>query len=189
MKKNLISIILFISIITVIITAYGGKADKEGVFRLHIIANSNSREDQQVKLLVRDAVLKLEKERLADSASKAQARETIMLDAGKVLDEINFVLKENGKNYSARMAVGNYNFPQREYDGYIYPADKYDALRIVLGDGNGENWWCLMYPPLCIMDTDDEQTDDIEFRSLLVEWFGGEEVIALWEKMVKSMSR
>ena len=117
-----------------------------GIVRLHVIANSNRQHDQAVKLLVRDEVLRVSKELSEGKAfglSFAQLHEDLLIGAA------NHILKENNCDYTCRLETGNFFFPTRKYESLTLPAGNYDAVRIILGEGNGENWWCVMYPPLC----------------------------------------
>lgn len=150
-----------------------------GILRLHIIANSDSSRDQSIKLAVRDAVLAFEKNFSGQySFDTAEETERFVLERGKeLLSTVNAVLKERGAGYGAQLMLGDFDFPQREYDGEIYPAGEYRALRILLGDACGKNWWCVLFPPLCLIKTGGErapaQKDDggIRFESLFVNLF------------------
>lgn len=133
-----------------------GRADE--CIRLHVIANSDSAEDQAVKLKVRDAVLACARESF--TASDRDEAEEQLMDMGGSLDAaVNAVLAENGMDYGAYLAFGEFDFPDREYAGKTYPAGRYRALRVVLGDGAGHNWWCVMFPPLCLIETEDEPAE------------------------------
>lgn len=181
-KKSLISLTLAIVIIAVSTACFDAESrqssvsaycDANSIFRLHIIANSNSAEDQAVKLEVRDAVLEYEAENL-DAVSAAKTREELMAHGAELLEIIEGVLRSNGFDYGAQMLVGTFPFPDREYNGVLYPAGDYDAFRVILGDGAGENWWCVMFPPLCILKSDNGKIDTdetIEFESVFVKLF------------------
>ena len=121
----------------------------EDILRLHIIANSDSEEDQRVKLIVRDELLRLERECFL-GGTKDETKAGLMENGGEVLRLVERVLRENGFDYGAQLKLGVYDFPDREYAGRLYPAGRYEALRIVLGRGEGHNWWCVMFPPLCL---------------------------------------
>ena len=131
------------------------------VIRLHIVANSDSSEDQRVKLVVRNEVLALA--RLSDNVlniGNADAAEILLKNAGQPLMEaVRSVLKREGASYGAQLLIGDFDFPDREYGGKFYPAGKYRALRILLGDGAGKNWWCILFPPLCIINTEARTMD------------------------------
>lgn len=145
----------------------------DGILRLHILANSDAEADQAVKLLVRDAVLAF----LPESASEAEA-ESYLLTHGKELQAIvENTLRENGMDYGATLMLGVSTFPDRDYGGVTYPAGDYRALRILLGRGAGHNWWCVLFPPLCIV-SDDERVStspdgetEIEFHSSIADWW------------------
>ncbi len=181
-KKSLISLTLAIVVLAVSTACFDAESrqssvsaycNADSIFRLHIIANSNSAEDQAVKLEVRDAVLEYEAENL-DAVSAAKTREELMTHGAELLDIIEGVLRSNGFDYGAQMLVGTFPFPDREYNGVLYPAGDYDAFRVILGDGAGENWWCVMFPPLCILKSDNGKinTDEtIEFESVFVKLF------------------
>lgn len=181
-KKNLISLTLAIVVLAVSTACFDAESrqssvsaycNADSIFRLHIIANSNSAEDQAVKLEVRDAVLEYEAENL-DAVSAAKTREELMTHGAELLEIIEGVLRSNGFDYGAQMLVGTFPFPDREYNGVLYPAGDYDAFRVILGDGAGENWWCVMFPPLCILKSDNGKIDTdetIEFESVFVKLF------------------
>ena len=181
-KKSLISLALAIVVLAVSTACFDAESrqssvsaycNADSIFRLHIIANSNSAEDQAVKLEVRDAVLEYEAENL-DAVSAAKTREELMAHGAELLEIIEGVLRSNGFDYGAQMLVGTFPFPDREYNGVLYPAGDYDAFRVILGDGAGENWWCVMFPPLCILKSDNGKIDTdetIEFESVFVKLF------------------
>lgn len=135
-------------------------------FRLHILGNSNSTEDQQVKLSVRDAVLKVSKD-ITKCKNEAEAEEYIKNNLGIILETANETLAKNGFDYTATAEVGNFHFPEKSYENVTYKEGNYEALRIILGEGRGDNWWCVMFPPLCISEI--TETDDIEYTSLFGE--------------------
>ncbi len=141
-------------------------------FRLHIIANSNTSQDQQVKLEVRDAVLKATKDGIEKCNTADETKEYIQKNLGIILETANETLKESGFGYTAKAKVGNYHFPEKSYQGVVYPEGDYEALRIILGEGEGDNWWCVMFPPLCLYEIDegeDNDAQDIEYTSFFAE--------------------
>ncbi len=110
---------------------------KESIVRLHIIANSNSEEDQLLKLSVRDRLLQ-----------EAKNSKHLLTDQ-EILAVCKREVEKNGYSYPITISRGFFDFPQKSYDNLTLPAGKYNAVRIVIGEGKGENWWCVMYPPLC----------------------------------------
>lgn len=123
---------------------------RENVLRLHIIANSDSEFDQQLKLKVRDTVL----EHSPDLFGNSQDTEAAIKTAQSSIDEINKLaektLLENGAEYKAKTTVGESYFNTREYEDFTLPAGTYKSLIITLGDGGGKNWWCVIFPEVCL---------------------------------------
>ena len=122
------------------------------VFRLHVIANSDSCEDQNLKYKVRDAVISY----LDKISPKNISRQETILLVENHLDEFlsvaKSVVESNGYNYDISINVGNFYFPTKTYGDISLPAGNYDALRIEIGKASGQNWWCVMFPPLCFVD-------------------------------------
>lgn len=120
------------------------------VLRLHVIANSDSQEDQQLKLKVRDALLKEGKNIFNGSVTRENAEEKIRKEKEKLEDTAKTVIKENGFDYNVEITVTEEFFNTRTYDKVTLPAGKYMAVRVLIGESAGKNWWCVMFPPLCI---------------------------------------
>ena len=165
------------------------------MFRLHILANSDSAEDQALKLKVRDALLEYT-DMLFDKAANSDEAENIAMENLKTLQTVaQNVVYENGYDYKVNAQVVKMYFNTRYYDNYTMPAGIYDALRITVGDGKGHNWWCVMYPSICIssaVDTDEkvEKTfsenqqeivkgNDYQYKFKVVEIF--EKIVSFFE--------
>lgn len=122
------------------------------VIRFHVVANSDSTSDQLLKQRVRDEVIEEMRPYLKDATSIEESRQ-IILDH---LEEINQtaleVVKEWGANYKVYVGLDYANFPMKKYGDVVLPAGRYEACRIIIGEGKGENWWCIMFPPLCYVD-------------------------------------
>ena len=123
---------------------------QEDVLRLHILANSDSEEDQAVKLKVRDRILLESGELFNTVGDKSSAQEKAAENTDKVEQIAKEVLAEEGFSYPVTAKVTRQFFDTRVYDGFTMPAGWYDSLQVVLGEGAGRNWWCVLYPPLCI---------------------------------------
>lgn len=123
---------------------------RSDVVRLHILANSDSEADQKVKLAVRDALLASGKEIFSGTANKENAE--ILLNIGKdeLTETANKVLCQNGFDYEAEIYLAQEYFTTRSYEEFTLPAGEYTALKVILGNGEGHNWWCVMFPPLCL---------------------------------------
>ena len=120
------------------------------VFRLHIRANSDSASDQATKLAVRDALLPYTAELFADCCGLSDAVDVAESESAAILSHINSTLSDLGADYSARISIGKEEFPERNYGGQVYPAGEYTALIVELGEGEGQNWWCVLFPSLCL---------------------------------------
>ena len=118
-----------------------------GIIRLHVIANSDSREDQELKLKVRNEILRY----MEGSSSVTEAREYIRANLGDIEKISEKVIRENGFTYPARAELGVTFIPQKSYEDLTLPAGNYEALNITLGRGDGHNWWCVIFPQLCLV--------------------------------------
>jgi stage II sporulation protein R len=122
------------------------------VLRLHILANSNMKEDQRIKLCVRDSVLEFIEQNAGDTQSKQEVASWVQAHLDDIEEVAERVVHEQGEDYSARAEIGTFAFPVKSYGEKVYPAGMYDALRVNLGAARGENWWCVIFPPLCLAD-------------------------------------
>lgn len=136
---------------------------REGVLRLHIIAASDSERDQSIKLKLRDEILLKGKEIFSSSKTKADAQEKIKEHLDEVKKDAESFLKENGYPPQVKVSLEKSFFSTRKYESFTLPAGIYDALKIVIGKGEGENWWCVMFPALCVpaAENPDEALDAI----------------------------
>ena len=117
------------------------------VFRLHVLANSNSDEDQNLKLLVRDEILLID-----NSMTKDDVINILNDNIDSFYDIAYSTIRKNGYNYSVNIEIGNFLFPTKSYGDISLPAGYYDGIRIEIGEAKGNNWWCVMFPPLCFVD-------------------------------------
>ncbi len=150
MKKLLIPMIavLLITALAIIPTASDMEIyDK--VIRLHVIANSDSEADQALKLKVRDGILETVEELTQNCKNKEEAEQVLRENSDAILESANRVLHENGSNLSASIEIGQEKYPTREYENLRLPSGKYCSVRVKLGDADGKNWWCVLFPPLC----------------------------------------
>lgn len=162
--KNLI--ILFILFITFfIVTAYSyatnvSKGLAEDIFRLHILANSDSEEDQTLKLKVRDAILEYMKTLTEDTSDKQAVIKLSKNHTEDFKQIAEKIIQENGYDYSVNIEIGNFYFPTKYYGNISLPAGNYDALKIEIGDSKGQNWWCSLFPPLCFVSVSSGVIDE-----------------------------
>ena len=165
-------LLIFLLCLYIFISAHGyvlavSEDLSQAVFRLHVIANSDSNEDQELKLKVRDNLLEYMNDLCANCNTKKEAitiAENHKEDFQKIAEE---TIKENGFDYSVNININNFYFPTKNYGDISLPAGYYDALRVEIGNASGQNWWCVMFPSLCFVDissgiVDDEAKENLE---------------------------
>lgn len=190
----LLGMFLFVSAISYATTI--SKDLSENFFRLHILANSDSKEDQELKLKVRDAVISYMDSLSYNGLTKDEA---VLLTTEHLEDFKNIakqVLEENNCNYDVTLEIGNFYFPTKEYGNISLPAGFYDGLKIAIGEAKGQNWWCSLFPPLCFVDISsgviDENTENELKENLSDEEFaivtGNSEEIKLKFKLLELLS-
>lgn len=168
----------------------------ENVLRLHVIANSDSEEDQKLKYIVRDNLINYMNSICSNTTSKEEATEIVSNHIQDFTEIANKTIEENGFSYCADVQLGNFEFPTKTYADISFPSGFYDALEIRLGNSSGQNWWCVLYPALCFIDTSsgmlpdsskeelennlseeeykiisDNETPSINFKFKLIEFF------------------
>ena len=168
MKKILLSFVIIVSVIATIAFASNASALTQAdtdYLRIHVRANSNEQIDQSIKYIVKDKVVEF----ITPYAAQCTDKQTAITVIGGILDEIedvcDRVLEENGFNYVSKASVRAEEFPTRVYGDLTLESGIYDALIIELGTGEGENWWCVIYPPLCFTSG----TADVQYRSAIYE--------------------
>ena len=124
----------------------------QSVFRLHVLANSDSKEDQELKLKVRDNLLDFMNEICSNCSTKEEAMKIANENKDNFQEIAENTIKENGFNYSVKININNFYFPTKSYGDISLPAGYYDALRVEIGEAKGQNWWCVMFPSLCFID-------------------------------------
>ena len=152
----------------------------DSTLRLHVIANSDSESDQAIKLKVRDEIL----EHISgyDAKSKQEALATVMADTEMLVQIATDVIRENGKADNVKIEIGEEEYPLRNYEDFSLPAGTYTSVRVIIGEGKGQNWWCVLFPNLCLPSSGSEawlvehdlqilQTSpQLEPRFALMEW-------------------
>jgi stage II sporulation protein R len=128
------------------------KSISSKLIRFHVIANSDTKEDQNLKLKIRDKVLQYMTPKLKDSKSLEESREIIKENDKTIKEIAQGLIKEEGFNYNISTMLSFENFPVKSYGNIILPQGRYEAYRILIGNSRGQNWWCVMFPPLCFVD-------------------------------------
>ena len=154
------------------------------VIRLHVLANSDSEHDQMLKLAVRDGLLEVTQELFCDCTDVTQALETAKGNVRLLEQTAKQVLEQNGSTDSVKIVVGKETYPKKRYGNYIFPEGEYLSVRVLIGNGAGQNWWCVLFPPLCsagiedggkVMEScgfSDDEIRRLESKSGGVEIFG-----------------
>lgn len=148
----LLLLILFIFISAISYVSAVSNNIANGVFRLHVIANSDSPEDQNLKYIVRDELIKYMNTLAKDCNSKQEVIEIAKNNISNFENIAKKTIKDNGFNYNVTVEIGNFDFPTKTYGDITLPAGTYDSLKIKIGKSEGQNWWCVMFPPLCFVD-------------------------------------
>lgn len=162
------------------------KAYAEQLIRLHVIANSNTPQDQDLKLIVRDAVLRETEQILAETDDKQEAYALLMDHQDRLEARAQEVVASHGFDYSAQVKMGQFAFPYREYASLALPEGLYDAVRVELGAAKGDNWWCILFPPLCLSELEgaDQDLVTIDQESNSGNWLVFR--FKLWEHVVET---
>lgn len=186
-EKSLISGLLIVLLLN--LTTFANNCDdlSTKVLRLHIIANSDSKDDQELKIKVRDKIIEKSGNFLNSAKDKESAQNLVLNNLENLKEIAESEIKHQGFNYSVNSEVTNMYFPTRKYDYITLPAGHYDALRLIIGEGKGKNWWCVIFPQMCLgcakkyTDTDivfNSSEKDIisngekyEIKFKIVEWF------------------
>ncbi len=161
---SLLSLALILFIVLALPTS-GEEAVYEDVLRLHVLANSDTAEDQEAKILVRDAVLAITGEEMRSFSSLTEAGAWVEKNASYIEREAERVLAEAGLCYEATVTLEKKYFDTRAYDGFTLPAGEYASLTVTLGEGRGQNFWCMLYPSLCTANALGEREEAIEVLS------------------------
>lgn len=140
-----------------------------GIIRLHVIANSDSAEDQALKLKVRDAVVKYVQDN-NDSDTVELSRQFLEINKHRLEKIAEGVIAAQGYDYGADADLGVCFIPEKTYGDITFPAGNYEAMNITLGNGDGQNWWCVLFPPLCLLEEGTEQLPDEEAAKLELKW-------------------
>ncbi len=173
----IILLLLFITFIAITINSYASSISndlKSNFFRLHILANSNSIKDQELKLKVRDGILAYMKEISYNDLSKDEAISLTKNNIESFQKIAEKVIEDEGFSYPVKVEIGNFYFPTKHYGNISLPAGYYDGLKIEIGTGNGNNWWCTLFPPLCFVDISSGVIDE-EAEENLKENLSGED--------------
>jgi len=124
----------------------------QDLIRFHVVANSDTPADQQLKREIRDAILEEIGEEFSRTETVDEARKLVQAKLSAIENIARREVLSHGKDYPVKAELGYFEFPTKTYGSFSLPAGRYEAVRVVIGSGNGENWWCVLFPPLCFVD-------------------------------------
>ncbi|HPT82474.1 MAG TPA: stage II sporulation protein R [Limnochordia bacterium] len=168
---------------------HSDKAFAQDLIRLHVIANSNLPQDQDLKLKVRDAVLLETKRILGDIAGKEQAYALLQYHAQTLERCAQETVWAHGFDYPVQVKLGNYLFPERAYGEWVLPEGSYDAVRVEIGAARGDNWWCILFPPLCLAELEGASSALVKVQEKTTDQKGTRSIVLrsrLWEQVAES---
>ncbi|MGM9525174.1 MAG: stage II sporulation protein R [Peptococcaceae bacterium] len=187
-KPTLLLVAALAILICVSNLEFSEQIEKDSLIRIHVLANSDSQADQQLKLQVKDAVVGYLQPQLEQSQSIEESRQIIQDQLPQIAQTATNTLRQAGSSYDVTLQYGHFDFPVKYYGSFSLPAGNYEALRILIGEGQGQNWWCVLFPPMCFTDSNVSASGKytgqtpgkkvvIKWKSaeLLQQWMGAEE--------------
>lgn len=170
MKNYIFLLLIFVSVYCMIqSTEAAGIQIPKTAIRLRVIPNSNSPHDQEVKLKVKSVLEKETYELLEGVTSVDLARHIIRDNLDNIDAGIEKVLLEEDYDLGYKINFGQNYFPEKEFKGIIYEEGNYESLVVTLGKGEGDNWWCVLFPPLCLLEAEESKTDEVEYKFFVQE--------------------
>ena len=186
-KKFAILTILVILALIVMQIDISKQIDTDSLIRIHVLGNSNNEDDQAMKLKVKDAVVTYLSPQLEGATSLDESRSIIQNNLDQITQIANETLAQNNSTDTVTLQYGQFDFPVKYYGSFSLPAGTYEALRILIGDAQGRNWWCVLFPPLCFTDSNvqydttensgtpsGKYTTDMPEQKIIIKWRGKE---------------
>lgn len=165
-------IIILLSVITIIFISNKTMEDliiPDEAIRVRVVANSNSINDQAIKQTVKSSIEQEITELLIDVENINDARSILKSSLNHINKTVERVLTKNNYSMDYEINYGYNHFPQKKYKGIIYEEGYYESIVITLGSGEGDNWWCVLFPPLCLMESDSNDIEEVEYKSFIKE--------------------
>lgn len=166
--KKIILIVITVVVALLVYINVNAEVDEivipEAAIRVRVIANSNSIHDQSMKMKVKEYIEKSISPLLIDVESVEEARTIISNHLNQLEQEIEVLFSNNNYNQDFLIHFGDNYFPEKDYKGIHYEAGAYESLVVTIGEGEGDNWWCVLFPPLCLLEASDNDTSDVEYQ-------------------------
>ncbi len=157
--------LLLLTLALTVLPVHGEAAVYDSVIRLHVLANSDSEADQAVKLQVRDAVLAVTEPLLAHAADREEAADILSAHLDDIQKAAADTLAAAGADTRVRVTLTTEEYPTRRYENLAFPAGSYLSLRVLIGEAAGQNWWCVLFPPLCLSAATDKRQQEAALLS------------------------
>lgn len=167
--KNLLAIAVSVSLIFIFVALmpiHGESDIYDSVIRLHVVANSDSEEDQALKLKVRDAILAASAEKLSKAKTREEAIELVTEELGALEETARATISNEGYDYPVKIKLCEEDYPTKNYESFCFPSGNYLSLQVLIGDAEGQNWWCVLFPPLCLSAATDKTSAEDAFISV-----------------------
>ncbi|MGI5911284.1 MAG: stage II sporulation protein R [Syntrophomonadaceae bacterium] len=155
-KYFTVIMVLLITILGSYTLAAWAQPLNQNVMRLHVIANSDSPADQALKLKVKDLIISEMREEFASIKTAADAKRIALSKQEEIKQLAQSMVASHGYDYPVEVYIGQFDFPTKSYGNLVFPQGRYEAVRVVLGEGAGKNWWCVLFPPLCMVSSSDQ---------------------------------
>lgn len=149
--------IIFLCVILTVLPIHGESEIYDSVLRLHVIANSDSEADQSLKLAVRDEILEVTSDLFLDCKSREEARSKAIENLTLLESAARKAILDRGYDYPVSISIGNEEYPTKNYESCCFPAGEYLSLRVMIGEAAGQNWWCVLFPPMCVGAASDSE--------------------------------
>lgn len=187
MKTKILEISAFLALFICIVGCVCFENDcediRQSLLRLHVIASGDTKEEQELKLKVRDAILEKGAAVFSQNDSLSDAESKIEDNLSLLKQTAENTIRENGYTYSATVELTKSYFPTRQYENITLPAGSYNAVKVIIGEGEGQNWWCVMFPPMCLpaaSDSEKKLTDVLNEKEMDIVTGGSKYEIRFW---------